>query len=434
MENETIPINARDNIVTSDYHYFYDEENDSKLWIISLLPGFNGWFNSKIVTVKNPEGTKYFYIDYDYDEEYYRLSGNYTGITSIYNHLFEQDNLIFHHDDYIYGTYPEPIEVNVMIAPGTGNSPFINWCAYLDELCSHLGSPANTSTIGYLMVVPPDQGGGGGSTGSAGVVNQLTNMLSLTSSQKNWLNQNLKRAYQIFYYLVNSSEQTKSSIALEHLDEMINNPSYLDLILSHAETGNGFDMWWEDDEWLDDPANFSLDVDGIGAQYGRLTAAEKALIAQYRIQAATIFMNRFTAENKTIEKMGWNGLNDKTDAFRHAFFQAINTMSVGPTLTQLFADAHESEVPQALSMEKAMDDFNNSVGITIGQNAPFWTSVNTLANMVKTQLELGQLIYIDPLNHIISKAYDVNPHDGIQDCSTCKNGIYDDSTLKPTNQ
>jgi len=142
-------------------------------------------------------------------------------------------------------------------------------------------------------------------------------------------------------------------------------------------------LWWEDDTWLSNPNNFNLDLDPEQTnEYGPLTAAEKFLVRTYPREALIIFNNKSIAEAQTVSKMGGNGLNDKSDAFRHAFFQAINTLSVGASLTQLFADAHESEVPAQLQKEKDMDLFNNSVGITTGQNMSFWTSVNTLADEI----------------------------------------------------
>ena len=41
-------------------------------------------------------------------------------------------------------------------------------------------------------------------------------------------------------------------------------------------------MWWENDNWLDDPDNFNLDIDAIGNQYDKLTQAEKNLVKIYQ--------------------------------------------------------------------------------------------------------------------------------------------------------
>ena len=44
----------------------------------------------------------------------------------------------------------------------------------------------------------------------------------------------------------------------------------------------------------------------------------------------------------------------------------------------------------------------------------------------------GELRFINPLDFILSPRYDAN-NDGIQDCSTCLNGIISNSILTPTN-
>lgn len=253
IENEFIPQNVRDSIVTTDYHYFYDDENDSKLWIISLESGFNGWYNSKIVTVKNSDGTSTFYISYDYDEEYYRTTNFYTGITSIFYNFLEEEHSIFYKDDIIYGTAPIVPELNALIGPPPSEPPFqVSWCYVLEALCNHFNNPISGSTIGYLMQSPPEGAGGGGSNGPAHVVTKLNSLLSLTTIQTNWLNQNLKRAYQIFYYLVNNPTLPKSQQALNHINRMISDPNYLNFVLNHESIGNSSLLWWEDGNFLQD--------------------------------------------------------------------------------------------------------------------------------------------------------------------------------------
>lgn len=144
--------------------------------------------------------------------------------------------------------------------------------------------------------------------------------------------------------------------------------------------------------------------------------------------------NMSTAFSMSDTKMGTaGGLNDKKDAFRHAFFQAINTMAVGSSITQQFSDAHESEVPSQLLLEKQMDIFNNSVGITAGQNAGFWTSVNDLGNIIKNKVDNGELKYLKPLDFSSSPLYDAN-RDKVQDCPNCRNGIISTTALTWTNQ
>jgi hypothetical protein len=147
--------------------------------------------------------------------------------------------------------------------------------------------------------------------------------------------------------------------------------------------------WWLDDQWLDE--NFSLDTDGI---YSRLTTAEKTLIALYSEQAYKISLNKNIAEQETIKQFGRNGLNDKSDAFRHCYFQAINTNVVGWEMTKLFSDAHESETPKQLTIEREMDLFNNQIGIDISiRNKRNATSLQVMDALLN-----GKLKYLTPLD------------------------------------
>lgn len=53
----------------------------------------------------------------------------------------------------------------------------------------------------------------------------------------------------------------------------------------------------------------------------------------------------------------------------------MNSIDDGEAIERLFSNAHESEVPQNLNLEKDMDFYNNSVGRNIGNNARLIVSV-----------------------------------------------------------
>jgi hypothetical protein len=184
-------------------------------------------------------------------------------------------------------------------------------------------------------------------------------------------------------------------------------------------------LWWEDELWLDN--NFKLNVDPD--QYSKLTAQEKMLVRIFPASAYRISLNISKANQETIARFGVNGLNDKSDAFRHAYFQAINCLVVLPAKVQLFADAHESEVPFILSLEKEMDLFNNSVGIAIGSSMiPFLGSNTSASSKVWDAKENGELKYLAPLNLTLSPPWNAN-------CGNCGNGIVPGVThLVPSNQ
>jgi hypothetical protein len=182
-------------------------------------------------------------------------------------------------------------------------------------------------------------------------------------------------------------------------------------------------LWWQNEAWLD--AHFSLDVDDV---YSRLTVAEKILIASYPDIAYTMSLNKEIAEQETIKQFGRNGLNDKSDAFRHCYFQAINTNVVGSEMTKLFSDAHESETPIQLALEKEMDLFNNQVGIDISKI----NNRNATSLQIMDALLNGRLKYLTPLDFNQSPRFDAN-RDGVQDCPTCLNGMISGTKLTFTN-
>lgn len=134
--------------------------------------------------------------------------------------------------------------------------------------------------------------------------------------------------------------------------------------------------------------------------YDHLNECEKALVKIYPTQALKIKTNRDKAHQKTIALFGsyanGNGHNDCADAFRHAYFNALNTRSVGATITQKFGDAHECDTPESEQKEKEMDLFNNTVGRQVALDSPY-ASENTLADLILVDIDAGNLKYLSPL-------------------------------------
>jgi hypothetical protein len=153
----------------------------------------------------------------------------------------------------------------------------------------------------------------------------------------------------------------------------------------------GSDLGYPKNWWLDE--NFQIDPYD---QFKKLTQAEKDLVKQFPQEALKIKKNRDVATQKTISQFNENGHNNKSDAFRHAYFQGLNTYSVGAQLTKLFADAHESETPISLNLEKQMDLHNNEKGIDYGSNCP--CDIELLEYYVLEGLVKGELKYLSPLD------------------------------------
>ena len=126
-------------------------------------------------------------------------------------------------------------------------------------------------------------------------------------------------------------------------------------------------------------------------------ADEIALSLQYRSASIAIARNVSTA----FEYAGqWYQAVDlvhgKGDAFRHAFFLALNTQDTGP-IAYLFGVAHETEVPAALALAKQMDLYNNNVGIAIAWNHML-TAEAQLAGTVNAAVANGEMQYLSPLD------------------------------------
>lgn len=151
--------------------------------------------------------------------------------------------------------------------------------------------------------------------------------------------------------------------------------------------------WWEDESWLD--VNFPLTVD---KGYQTLNSEEKKLVKQYPAQALAIRKNVAVAVSETLTRFGTNDFNGRSDAFRHAYFLALNTLDVGSEIAKLFGDAHESNVPAAYILEKNMDLHNNQVGIDIAIG--YWDRA-TIGNEVWDAYQGGELWYLSPLDFTV---------------------------------
>lgn len=156
----------------------------------------------------------------------------------------------------------------------------------------------------------------------------------------------------------------------------------------------------DDEEPTPIVSKISLNIDDQG--YDELTSCEKELVKVYTGQAYIISENRNIAHQKTIEIFGpyqnGNGHNDCADAFRHAFFNAINTKSVGAAVAKLFGDAHECDTSAGEIKEKEMDLFNNSIGRAVALESPN-ASTETLAALILVDMEVGNLRYLSPLGN-----------------------------------
>ena len=163
--------------------------------------------------------------------------------------------------------------------------------------------------------------------------------------------------------------------------------------------------WWNDENYLN---NMSLGFNNIN-----LTKEEKKMCALFPLAAVMIFSNKDIALNEASSTFP-NQIprNNKADAFRHAFFNALNirdvysqfstrgTFTFAKNIVRMFGIAHESEVPQELLLEKAMDLYNNEGGIEVCSTCnPLTNPTNLVKGYVLSLLNEGKLVHIWPLNN-----------------------------------
>ena len=259
-----------------------------------------------------------------------------------------------------------------------------------------------------------------GLTGSDGCITTVdeierSNLLTsiggrLSITERNWVNNQapLDQIIQINHFIDGLSWNETSEgkdFAVEVVNALIENPEADFDINNYPGKNDGMQFeWWLNDNFVDNNFSFDLDDEGLGD----LTKEEKFLVIIFPAQALIIRSNKEPAETETVNRFGFNSRNDKSDAFRHAFFNAMNSNDAGDTVSRLFSTAHESEVPANLILEVQMDLHNNNVGHIIGDNASFFVSDNDLSNSVYSELLAGNLFYLSPLDDIIPPNFGIN--------------------------
>ncbi|MBN7811052.1 hypothetical protein J0A68_08800 [Algoriphagus sp. H41] len=132
--------------------------------------------------------------------------------------------------------------------------------------------------------------------------------------------------------------------------------------------------------------------------YKMLNPCEKELIRsdpKYAADAIVIYLNMIEAESKTIETFGINGWNDCSDAFRHAYWNALMTRSNGVASAALFGTAHECVVSNP-NLENQMDLHNNNIGRTIASNNPSLSN-SDIVGQILNSITNGELRIISNL-------------------------------------
>ena len=141
-----------------------------------------------------------------------------------------------------------------------------------------------------------------------------------------------------------------------------------------------------------------VDLDGRAPRayetFNKLHKKEQQFILNNPILSCKIQQNANSANEITKANFGYNGKGDESDAFRHAYWNAINAQVIGEEKTQSFGDAHEYSTPIGeIETDLIMDIHNNDVGIEIGKNYPNATP-EELTEIIKEKILSGELIII----------------------------------------
>jgi len=127
-------------------------------------------------------------------------------------------------------------------------------------------------------------------------------------------------------------------------------------------------------------------------QYQNLTLKEKVYIKRYPSHILIIKETKEKAFKQTKKLFGFNGHNDKSDAFRHCYWSALLSKEIGYANALVFTTAHESS-PLNPKNEKSMDLHNNLFGLKIGLHKK---SDSMMSMQCIMALKKGQLKVIRP--------------------------------------
>ncbi|MDX1812450.1 MAG: hypothetical protein R3240_10910 [Gammaproteobacteria bacterium] len=129
-------------------------------------------------------------------------------------------------------------------------------------------------------------------------------------------------------------------------------------------------------------------------QFRSLTKQEKAYLVKYPHHLLKLKNCKDKAIAETERIFGISGDNDESDAFRHCFWAAMLSRELGYEHALEITSAHESS-PSSDPEEKAMDLFNNSIGLNIGQDM---SNDDLLSQRCILNLLDGNLKVINPKN------------------------------------
>ena len=115
-----------------------------------------------------------------------------------------------------------------------------------------------------------------------------------------------------------------------------------------------------------------------------------------RVDQLSYLINAQSAMNMAVSQYpNISQRNTKADAFRHAYFSLLNTMTFGKSLAKSLGDAHETK-PGDPQIEKDMDLFNNNVGRELFAGyIPSFNPAGYFSDKINILIQSGELLYIN---------------------------------------
>ena len=105
---------------------------------------------------------------------------------------------------------------------------------------------------------------------------------------------------------------------------------------------------------------------GATAQLGGGNTGYSWSYFKHPISSTNFVANALESRIVTFTEFGYNSNNDISDAFRHAYWQAINTIDMGADLTREYAQSREQD-PTKNQLANQMDMHNNELGLALAR-------------------------------------------------------------------
>ena len=201
------------------------------------------------------------------------------------------------------------------------------------------------------------------------------------------------------FFRIEGYTQDNRTMMEDVIDVLISNPS--PIYTANNYPGIDDDMpyrWWQDSNYIKN--NLQIAPENPNAPVEAPNSLEVLLFKTYPQLALLHINNSINAMNRAEELVDTSvythAHNGKGDAFRHAYWNALDAAEFGAFFTKVFTDAHEWNSGNH-PLETAMDFHNNGVGRLIGENYSFTTPDSVIEAMVHTFLGNGDLKYLSPL-------------------------------------